>query len=156
MDAKIETRPTFTLLGLAKRGDADSGPTWIPPMWDELFGQYGEQLKESTKSGPAYGATDRYDSETHTFEYLAGLEAESTKEAPEGLTAWTIPEQTYVAVRCTIKTIGEAYAFFNQEWLPEAGYQRAAGPEFEYYGKEFHGGDDEPIYMYFPIERRAS
>jgi predicted transcriptional regulator YdeE len=37
MDAQIETRPAFNVLGLARRGDADSGPRWIPPMWDELF-----------------------------------------------------------------------------------------------------------------------
>jgi AraC family transcriptional regulator len=125
-------------------------------MWDELFSQYGEQLKKFAKSGPGYGAMDRYDSETHTFEYLAGYETEPTTEAPEGLTTWAIPEQTYAVIRCTIKTIGDAYAYFNQEWLPEAGYQRAAGPEFEFYGAEFHGGDAEPIHMYLPIEKRAS
>jgi hypothetical protein len=31
MDAQIETRPAFNVLGLARRGDADSGPRWIPP-----------------------------------------------------------------------------------------------------------------------------
>lgn len=154
MDAKIETRPRFTVLGLAKRGDAHSGPTWIPPMWDELFSQYGEQLKTFTKSGPGYGVMDRYDSETHTFEYLAGFETEPGTKAPEGLSTWEVPEQTYAVIRCTIKTIGDAYTFFQQEWLPEAGYQRGAGAEFEFYGEEFHGGEDEPMHMYFPIEKR--
>ncbi len=151
MEAKIETRPAFTVLGLTRRGDAHSGPQWIPPMWDELFSQYGEQMQELAESGPTYGVMDRYDSETETFEYLAGLQAKPGIEAPEGLATWEIPAQTYAVIKCTIKTIGDAYTFFNQEWLPEAGYQRGAGPEFEFYGEEFHGGDEEPMYMYLPI-----
>jgi AraC family transcriptional regulator len=156
MEAKIETRPAFTVLGLAKRGDADSGPTWIPPMWDEFFAQFGKQLHELTGAGPAYGVMDRYNPETHTFEYMAGFEAAPGTVAPEGLTTWEIPEQTYAVVGCTIKTISDAYTFFHQEWLPEAGYQRGVGPEFEFYGEEFHGDDGDRIYMYLPIVRSAA
>jgi AraC family transcriptional regulator len=152
MDAKIQTKPGFAVLGLARRGDADTGPQWIPPMWDELFSQYGEQLEAFTRTGAHYGIVDHYNPETHTFEYLAGFETEPVTQPPEGLTTRDIPEQEYAVIRCTIKTIGDAHTFFRQEWLPASGYERAPSAEFELYDEEFQGNDDDPIYMYFPIQ----
>jgi predicted transcriptional regulator YdeE len=156
MDAKIQTKPGFTVLGLARRGDANAGPQWIPPTWDELFSQYGEQLEAIARTGAHYGMMNHYDPETHTFEYLACFETEPGTRPPEGLTTRDIPEQEYAVIGCTIKTIGAAYTFFNQEWLPASGYERAPGAEFELYDEAFQGGDNDPIYMYFPIQEQGS
>ena len=63
-----------------------------------------------------------------------------------------MPAQQYAIFPTTLKTIHETYAYVFQEWLPGSGYQRAAGPDFEYYDEEFDASAAEPkLDIYIPI-----
>jgi predicted transcriptional regulator YdeE len=148
MEVKIENRPRFTVLGITGRGS--NGPSFIPPLWELLNKKEIDiwHLFKSTTDG--YGVMDNYDPETQELDYLAGHEAEPGTIAPEGLTTWDVPEETYAVIQCTIKTIMDAYRHFT-EWCSDKGHLRKEGPEFEYYPEGWR--ETGLIYVYFPIEK---
>ncbi len=150
MDVEIVTKPAFTVLGMVERGK--NGPKFIPPLWERYMKRFDE-IKNKRKSNVGYGVMDNYDKAIEEFDYLAGIEVEPGTEAPEGFTIWDIPNQTYAVIACTIPTIGEVYQFFYQEWLPKEGYQRADGPEFEFYPENFENKETDTIYLYLPIKK---
>ena len=50
------------------------------------------------------------------------------------------------------KTIGEAWMTAYQQWLPQSGYKRAAGAEFELYDEKFNPQDPAAtLYLCVPI-----
>jgi AraC family transcriptional regulator len=64
-----------------------------------------------------------------------------------------VPEGKYAVFTCTLKTIHEAYQYAFQTWLPGSGYQRADGPDFEYYDADFDPDAGHPeLYIYIPIK----
>lgn len=148
---EIVTKPAFTVLGMVKRGK--NGPKFIPPLWERYMKRFDE-IKNMRKSNIGYGVMDNFDKSTKEFDYLAGIEVEPGTEAPESFTIWNIPKQTYAVMTCTIPTIGEAYQFFDREWLPQEGYQRADGPEFEFYPENFEKIETDTIYLYLPIKKQ--
>jgi len=55
---------------------------------------------------------------------------------------------------CTLKTIGEAYRYAFQTWLPDSGYQRADGPDFEHYDESFEPEvEGSQLRIYVPIKQ---
>jgi len=152
MEVEIVTKPEFTVLGLLARGKV--GPEFIPPLWDRLFVRINE-IQNKIKSRIGYGVMSNYDETTKEFNYLAGFDVESGIEVPEGMIIWKVPDQTYAVIRCTIPTIMQAYQFFAQEWSLKEGYQRASGPEFEFYPENFNPEEEETsmIYLYIPIKK---
>lgn len=143
MEVQITTKPAFSVLGILDRGS----PPSIPELWKRFKKRSGEIQK---KSGGAYGVMDHCDETIGEFSYLAGFEVEAGTEAPEGMTTWEVPEQTYAVVTCTVPTVDEAIRFFYKEWLPKHDC-RHAGPEFEYYPEEWD--EKAPMYFYFPVRK---
>ena len=70
MEAKIEFKPAFRVLGIMKRGK--DGTKFIPPLWDKFFEQYHQKTRNLRKSNAGYGVMRNYDSQTKEFDYLAG------------------------------------------------------------------------------------
>ena len=49
---------------------------------------------------------------------------------------------------------GPVLAQMHQEWMPENGYKRASGPDYEYYDEAFDPRKpDSILYIYIPIEK---
>ena len=154
MEVEVKTRPGFTVLGLVERGK--EGPKFIPPLWDKYFTRWDE-VKEMIEDRVAYGVMTNYDEETQEFDYLAGHQVEPGTQAPEGLTTWDLPQQTYAVIPCTVPTIMEAYQFYQKEWLPSVEYEACMGePEFELYPEDYEGIETGTLYMYFPIRKAGS
>lgn len=151
MEAKIEIKPAFLVLGIMKRGR--DGTKFIPPLWDRFFKQYHEKTKSLRKSNASYGVMKNYDSKTKEFDYLAGFEVDLDTEVPKEMTTWNIPKQTYATITCTVPTIIKAVEFFQKQWLPNQSYQPAEGPEFEYYPEEYKNVETDTMYMYYPIKK---
>jgi AraC family transcriptional regulator len=52
-----------------------------------------------------------------------------------------------------LPTLMETYRKIYQTWLPKSDYQRADGPEFEFYDENFDGSNpDSTMYLYIPIK----
>ena len=74
-------------------------------------------------------------------------------DVPEGMVCWEIPATRYAVFACTLSTIGQAFNDAYQTWLPQSGYERACGPEFEFYDKDYNPADENStMYVYIPIQ----
>jgi AraC family transcriptional regulator len=134
----------------AKPGDPEIGHLW------GKFGPRMGEFKHAVGRDAAYGAMDHFDEQMTGFDYLAAVEVKSDKDLPAGMVVWEIPAQTYVVYGCTIPTIMQVYDNLYGSWLQSAGYQRASGPEFEYYPAEFNPDDpNSRLDIYVPVEKAS-
>jgi AraC family transcriptional regulator len=119
-----------------------------------LWNTFGPRMVEIKGADPAmcYGAMDGYNEATGEFDYLAACQANSASVLPDGMISWIVPAQTYAVFPCTLPEIGEAWMTAYQQWLPQSGYMRAVGPEFEFYDDKFNPQDPaSTLYLYVPI-----
>jgi len=150
MEPKIATRPAFTIVGMLYRGKNEKGE--IPQMWDEFISR-ADEIKRKVNPHVAYGVIDNFDMRSGEFDYVAGFEVESIADIPEGMVSWEVPEGTYAVFTCTLPTLMEAFQYAYKTWLPQSGYSRADGPEFELYDENFDPEDESSeMYIYIPIK----
>ncbi|KPL00920.1 MAG: hypothetical protein AMJ91_02615 [candidate division Zixibacteria bacterium SM23_73_3] len=151
MEPKIVTRPAFTVVGMKYRGKNEKNE--IPQLWEKFMSRAGEIKRRANAFG--YGVTDNYDEKTGEFDYLAGLEVQDASDVPEGMESWQVPDQTYAAFPCNLKNIREAFQQIYQQWLPQSGYQRADGPDFEFYDENFKPDQDKlDMFIYIPVKKQ--
>ncbi len=152
MQPMIMTKPAFSVVGLKYRGKNEHNE--IAEMWGEANVRAEEIVAAATGLGAAYGVCRDMEADG-VFEYLAGLEIKEIEEVPEGMERWEVPEQTYAVFPCKLATIGEAYRYAFEEWLPTSGYRRAPGPDFEYYDASFdpENAENSQLYIYVPVEK---
>ena len=149
MEPKIVTKPAFTVVGMKYRGENKNNE--IAQMWQEFIPRIKE-IKHMIKNDLSYGVCSDLE-ETEVFEYVAGMEVERAADIPEGMVSWTVPEQKYAVFACTLPTLHAAYQHAFQTWLPQSGYQRGDGPDFELYTEEFDPAvEDSKMYIYIPIK----
>ncbi|MGM0401353.1 MAG: GyrI-like domain-containing protein [Chloroflexota bacterium] len=151
IEAEILEREAFSVVGLKYRGQNESGEE-IAYLWKELAeGLEGIEGPFTPKS--AYGVIDNYDDESAEFEYVAGFAVGEPYHVPLGMARWEIPQQTWAVFRCTSACIDETYREIYKVWLPQSGYKRAEGPEFEQYSTDFlKGEDDAEVRICIPIK----
>lgn len=150
MQPMLVTKPAFTVVGFKYHGKNEHNE--IKGLWDE-FNARMEALLAAAEIGPAaYGVCGNSEPDG-SFDYVAGLEVKALRELPEGMTQWDVPEQTYVVFPCKLATIGAAYRYAFEEWLPTSGYRRADGPDFEYYDESFdvEHAEESQLYVYIPV-----
>ena len=75
--------------------------------------------------------------------YMAGSEADTTAEAPEGWTKWIIPAQTYLVVGCSMASYGEIFDRITDD--PDI---HIAGTVHERYPEP---GNPDVIELYIPV-----
>ena len=64
------------------------------------------------------------------------------------------PNKPYAVFATTLPTEGETYGRIASEWLPQSGYRRARGPEFEPSGEQFNPSDSNSmLHLYIPVVR---
>jgi AraC family transcriptional regulator len=150
MELKIVKREAFALLGLLHSGKNESNE--IPQLWEALGPRFSE-IPHVAVHDVAYGVCDNFDEGSGTFDYLAGFEVKRTSDLPVGMVRWQVPGATYAVFTCTLPTLGETHARIHSVWLPESGYKRAPGPEFELYDEGFDPGDpDSRMDIYIPVQ----
>jgi AraC family transcriptional regulator len=152
MEPQIVRRTAFTVVGLMHSGKNESNE--IPKMWEALGPRFTE-IQHVANPDVAYGVVGHFDEGRGTFDYLAGIEVDHAAELPEGMASWKVPGATYAVFSCTLPTLGEAHERIHSAWLPESGYERAQGPEFELYDEGFEPGDQtSKMEIYIPIQPR--
>ena len=134
MEATIVNKSAFAAVGTLYHGKNDNQE--IPQLWGEFGPRVGE-VKGVINPDVCYGICDNFDESSGAFDYVAVLEVSDDATAPEGMVRWDIPAQTYAVFECTLPTIGETFDHIHKTWFPQSGYQRAPGPEFELYDKDF-------------------
>jgi AraC family transcriptional regulator len=149
MEPKIVTKAEFTVVGMRYYGKNENNE--IAQLWQEFMPRMGE-IKHQRKGGAAYGVC-RDMTEDDEFEYVAGMEVDRADDIPEGMVSRTVPAQKYAVFTCTLPTIGAAYEHALRTWLPQSGYKRACGPDFELYDETFDAQkEDSELFIYIPIE----
>lgn len=150
MQPMIVSKPAFSAVGLKYRGKNENQE--IAAMWGVANARAEEIVAAAEGLGAAYGICRDMEADG-VFEYLACLEVKDIREIPEGMERWDVPEQTYAVFPCKLATIGEAYRYAFEEWLPASGYRRGDGPDFEYYDESFDPNDAEnsQLYVYIPV-----
>ena len=148
MEPKIETKADFTIAGLNYHGKNENND--LPGLWQQFLPRFKE-IQHLVEPYQCYGVCGAVE-EDGRFRYLAGFEIEDESELPEGLETWQVPQQTYAVFPCTLATIGDAYNFAFQTWLPGSDYEHVATPDFEYYppGTE----PEEEMYVYIPVRAK--
>ena len=150
MEPKIVSRPAFTVVGMKYRGKNENNE--IPQMWRE-FGPRECEIKHMAQPHVAYGVCGNYDEGSGEFDYVAGFGVDSLADMPEGMVSWEVPEQIYAVFTCTLPTLGETFEYAYKTWLPESGYERADGPEFELYDESFDPEDkSSQMTVYIPVK----
>lgn len=151
MEPKIVSRPAFTVVGMKYHGKPEQNE--ISNLWSG-FGPREGEIKHKADPHVCCGVMGNYDETSGEFDYVAGFEVESILDIPDGMVSWDVPEQTYAVFTCTLPTIGKAYDYVHNKWLPGSGYRHAAGPEFELYDEEFDPEDPKSeMYIYIPIDK---
>ncbi len=146
MEPKIVTKPAFTAVGLMYFGKNENNE--IPQVWGKLNPRH-EEIKH--RAGPAYGICGDLEDDGR-FHYLAGFEVTEAVDLPADMEKWDVPEQQYAVFPCSLKTIHETYQYIFETWLPQSGYTRDDGPDFEFYGEEFDMATGEGMAIYMPVK----
>lgn len=146
MEPKIVTKPAFTVVGLMYHGKNENND--ISQVWGKLNPRH-EEIQH--RAGPAYGVCGEME-DNGRFHYLAGFEVTEAAKLPADMEKWDVPEQQYAIFPCSLKTIHETYHTIFETWLPQSGYTRADGPDFEYYGEEFDMETGEGLAIYLPVQ----
>ncbi len=96
-----------------------------------------------------------FDQKAKTFKYLASLPVNADASVPGGMEKWTVPAQTYVAIKCRLDTLMQAVEFW-QTWISNSEeYEYSGGVEFEWYPPRYHEAPDRNwMYYYFPIQEK--
>ena len=151
MEPKIVTRPAFTVVGMKYRGKNEKDE--IPQLWEKFMPRTVE-VKHKVNPNVCYGVEDKYDEKTGEFDYLAAFEVQDTSNIPEGMESWQVPEQTYTVFSCNLKNIKQAFRQIYHDWLPRSVYQRAGGPDFEYYDESFKPNQGKlDLHFYVPVRK---
>lgn len=149
MNPKIVTKPSFNVVGFKYRGKNEKNE--IPDLWQKFNKRFGE-LKHILEEEVAYGVQDNFDHDSGEFDYVAGIAVSSNDNQPADAVYWEIPEQTYAVFTTTLPAVRMTFDNIYSKWLPNSGYQRQPGPEFELYDEEFNSKDpSSQFYIYIPI-----
>jgi len=150
MEPKIVEKAAFTVVGLKYRGKNENNE--IPQLWAALHPRIGE-IKNMVTDCVAYGISAEMDQSTGEFSYIAGFEASSAEDVPEGMIHFQVPGGTYAVFRTTLPKIGETFQYAYHTWLPESGYQPGLCPDFELYDEQFDPQDPNSEFdLYTPVK----
>jgi len=125
----------------------------IPRLWVQFVPRIDE-IEYGVEPRVSYGLMDHSDQKIGVLDYMAGNAVEKVAELPTGMTRWNVPANTYAVFKATLTTIGEAFDYIYNTWLPTSGYQQAAGPYFERYGETF-SPTNPGLSIYVPVEKKS-
>jgi predicted transcriptional regulator YdeE len=147
MEPKIVKKEAFAVIGMPYLGKNEHGEI------GELWAHFGPRMGEiqDLLPGESFGVCDM--TPDGLIDYVAAMPVGQAEAVPDGMTARTIPANTYAVLPCKgLSQIGPTYQAI-MEWMQANGKQRAAGPDFELYNEEFD--PDRPmettLYIYYPI-----
>jgi predicted transcriptional regulator YdeE len=155
MKVEITTKPAFAVLGMKGSGPANKGPEWIKPLWDTARSRI-EEIRELIIGG-SWGLMSAIDEPFGRWKeegkYLAGWEVRLETQAPEGWTKWEVPETTFATIACTMRTYGEVWQHFHDQFLPKHEEYEQGGAVHEFFPSDFQDPEKDTFYLYFTLKR---
>jgi len=155
-DYEVTEKQEFYVLGMVLEGiPIMQGPKHIPQFWQKFVPRTGEIRRFAVEPHGEFGVMKDFDQETKTFKYLASLPVGSDASAPDGMEKWTVPAQTYIAVKCRLDTLMQAIEFWKT-WISNSKeYEYSGGVEFEWYPPGYHEAPEKNwMYYHFPIRKK--
>ncbi len=147
MEARVVTKPAFTVVGLRIRTKPKSPE--IPALWDQFVPRMGE-LQNVSEPYASYGVMASVDG---ALDYMAGNPGDNATELPAGMSAWEIGENTYAVFESTLPTLPETFDTIFGTWLPTSEYQQGSGPLLERYGETF-SPENPVVSIYIPVRKK--
>lgn len=146
---RVINRDRFFVAGLKHRGNNEQGE--LRALW-QRFAERLDEFREVAASNNTYGVIDNFDEEKGVYDYLAGVEVASPDDVPDDMEVWELEGQNYAVFNTNLNELMDTMDQVYESWLPQSNYQRAPGPEFEFYGEDFDADDPEsPIQVYIPV-----
>lgn len=158
MVVRIESKPSFAVIGKLGQGAAAGSAPWISLLWREAnlhFPDIHTLLKTDQEGKPLrlWGAmsdlSETFARWTDQGKYLAGCEVWDDAVAPAGWTKWVIPSCKFAVIACIPDTYGDIFDYMVHEYLPGRGHS-IVGAVHECHDLAYVAGSLE---LYFPIEK---
>jgi AraC family transcriptional regulator len=123
------------IVGLGERFTTETAQG-IAGLWQRFEPYIGRIPRQ--QGGETFGVCCN-PGEDGSFEYIAGVLVSHASEVPAGLTLQRLAARRYAVFlhQGHISSIHETFNAIFQRWLPSAGGQAAAAPEFERYSADF-------------------
>ncbi|MBM6550662.1 AraC family transcriptional regulator [Marinomonas ostreistagni] len=165
---RIETQPSFTLIGLSAtiQGPFSNAPNFtetVPKIWQRYHSVCNSADATLKFDAPFIGVIDTRDpSEAPLAEkliYWAGrADNAACTSIPTQLECLTLPEQTYavIPIEGDVRQIEQALRWFMHTWLPNSTYRGVAGFELEIYPSDYDPAlSSSHMEYWLPIVPRA-
>lgn len=145
--------PSFAVIG--KEGSTNDGKGFIDRLWQDANSRFSEvqHLAAKDEQGQLLGIWGAMSDMSRSFMpwenafttglYLAGVQCELDKEAPEGWTKWVIPAYEYLYAECDAPdTFLKVIRYMQENNIPLAGAVH-----------DFTCPETRKNFLFFPIRR---
>jgi AraC family transcriptional regulator len=136
-------------------GDNEIGRLWARFM--KYLGENGEKIQQITHPDVAY-EIHVYNEDTSTkgvFEVFVGVRVTRLEEIPVELLVKNLPSCEYAVFTLEGEAISSDWPMHIDEWIANAGYQRAYPFSYQYYDERFKGVDnleESTLDVYMPVK----
>ena len=148
MEYRIEEKSQFTVMGVSRKFNPETGYQKIPEFWSEMMG------KPSFPLMGKYGICVDADPDDGEFDYWIADDHTPENVIPADCKILTIPGGIWAIFPCTLKTLQETNTQIWQKWLPNSREYKLKGHyDIELYG-DFCEEDPSKSYIeiWLPIE----
>lgn len=157
MEYRIEKKPAFKVMGVAKNFSYENANTEVPQFWKEAF----LQSEERPVMG-MYGVCLDEEMAGNEFRYMIADDYEAGQAEAKKLDVHEIKEHTWAVFPCRGPMplpLQEVNRRIFSEWLPASSYEIAEGYNIEYYSnpEEFKMGMQDHEYyaeVWIPVKEK--
>ncbi|MDO4332449.1 MAG: AraC family transcriptional regulator [Eubacteriales bacterium] len=157
MEYRIEKKPAFRVMGVAKNFSYEKANAEVPQFWNEVF----MQSEERPVMG-MYGVCFDEEMAGNEFRYMIADDYDAGQAAAKKLDVHEIREHTWAVFPCRGPMplpLQEVNRRIFSEWLPASSYEIAEGYNIEYYSnpEDFRMGTQDPEYyaeVWIPVKEK--
>lgn len=155
---QVQPELRFTMLDSFQVVAYKSDETY-PPHFHNRYNAGGYSKKLSGDTDTMDFAVSVWDAVQQRLRYYIGVRDSDAHGNPDGTEKLVIPAGLYAVFKTPpatqfdfVDTIRRTWAYIRDTWLPENGYGRSGGPEFECYQETSRTFTEE---IYIPVERQG-
>lgn len=157
MEYRIEKKPAFKVMGIAKNFSYENANAEVPQFWSEAF----MQPEERPVMG-MYGVCLDEEMTGNEFRYMIADDYDAGQAEAKKLDVHEIKAHTWAVFPCRGPMplpLQEVNRRIFSEWLPASSYEIAEGYNIEYYSdpEDFKLGTDDPEYyaeVWIPVKEK--
>lgn len=157
MEYRIEKKPAFKVMGVAKNFSYENANAEIPQFWNEAFLQAAKRPVLGM-----YGVCFDEEMAGNEFRYMIADDYDAEKAGKNKLEVHEIKEHTWAVFPCRGPMplpLQEVNRRIFSEWLPASSYEIAEGYNIEYYSnpEDFTNGMQDAEYyteVWIPVKEK--